>query len=376
MWQPTEPLAMSAEQQRTLDAWVQAKTTAQRIVLRSQICLRAARGQSNNSIARELRVTRPTVLLWRRRFTERGPLGLAEDAPHGPSSRRTKEAVVKAMVEATLHTTPPDATHWSTRTMAEKFGVSNATVSRIWDAHGLQPHRVETFKLSKDKRFVEKLTDVVGLYLNPPEKALILCVDEKSQVQALDRTQPGLPMKKGRCGTMTHDYKRNGTTCLFAALNVLEGTVIGSCYPRHRNVEFLKFLRQIDRETPTGLDLHLVLDNYGTHNHDHVHHWLSKHPRFHLHFTPTSSSWLNLVERWFGEITRKRIRRGVFKSVPDLIAAIQDFIRVNNQNPKPFVWTKKVDQILEKVGHCKAVTETLHYIPEIQSAKVFGEFSP
>ena len=327
---------MSVEQRKTLDAWVQAKTTPQRIALRSRICLLAAQGQSNNSIADELGVTRPTVLLWRQRFAEHGPVGLSEDAPHGRSSRRTKEEVVKAIVEATLHTTPPDATHWSTRTMAEKFEVSNATVSRIWDAHGLQPYRVKTFKLSKDKRFVEKLTDVVGLYLNPPEKALILCVDEKSQVQALDRTQPGLPMKKGRCGTMTHDYKRNGTTCLFAALNVLEGTIIGSCYPRHRNVEFLKFLRQIDRETPTELDLHLVLDNYGTHNHDNVHQWLKKHPRFHLHFTPTSSSWLNLVERWFGEITRKRIRRGVFKSVPQLIEAIQEFIRINKSESKTF----------------------------------------
>jgi transposase len=360
MWQPTKPLPMDAEQRKTLEAWVQATTTAQRIVLRSRICLLAADGKSNNSIAVQLGVTRPTILLWRNRFAEQGPTGLAEDAPHGPSSRRTKDKVIKTIVEATLHTTPPDATHWSTRTMASKFGVSNATVCRIWDAHGLQPHRVETFKLSKDKRFVEKLTDVVGLYLNPPSKALVLCVDEKSQVQALDRTQPGLPMKKGRCGTMTHDYKRNGTTCLFAALNVLEGTVIGSCYPRHRNTEFLKFLRQIDRETPAELDLHLVLDNYGTHNHENVHQWLEKHPRFRLHFTPTSSSWLNLVERWFGEITRKRIRRGVFKSVPELVETIQEFIRINNQNPKPFVWTKKVDQILEKVNHCKAVTETLH----------------
>lgn len=351
---------MSAEQQKTLKAWVQAPTTAQRIVLRSRICLLAAEGKSNNSIAVQLGVTRPTVLLWRNRFAQQGATGLAEDAPHGRSSRRTKDKLIKAIVEATLHTTPADATHWSTRTMASEFGVSNATICRIWDAHGLQPHRVETFKLSKDKRFVEKLTDVVGLYLNPPNKALVLCVDEKSQVQALDRTQPGLPMKKGRCGTMTHDYKRNGTTCLFAALNVLEGTVIGSCYPRHRNEEFLKFLRQIDRETPPERDLHLVLDNYGTHNHENVHHWLGKHPRFHLHFTPTSSSWLNLVERWFGEITRKRIRRGVFKSVPELIEAIREFIRINNQNPKPFVWTKKVDQILEKVNHCKAVTETLH----------------
>jgi transposase len=244
--------------------------------------------------------------------------------------------------------------------MAKAQGVSAASVARIWDAHGLKPHRIETFKLSKDKRFVEKLTDVVGLYLNPPDKALVLCVDEKSQVQALDRTQPGLPMKKGRCGTMTHDYKRHGTTSLFAALNVLDGTVIGTCYPRHRNVEFLKFLRQVDRETPQGLALHLVLDNYGTHNHPNVKEWLKKRPRFHLHFTPTSSSWLNLVERWFGEITRKRIRRGVFKSVPELVAAIEDFIQVNNKTPKPFAWTQKVDQILDKVSHCKAAIETLH----------------
>ena len=351
---------MTAEQQKTLAAWIQAKTTPQRIVLRSQICLLAAKGESNNGIARQLSVTRPTVLLWRNRFAEQGSVGLSKDAPPGPSVRRTKAKIIKAIVEATLHTTPPDATHWSTRTMARRFGLSNATVSRVWDAHGLQPHRIKTFKLSQDKRFVEKLTDVVGLYLNPPDKALVLCVDEKSQVQALDRTQPGLPMKKGRCGTMTHDYKRHGTTCLFAALNVLEGTVMGSCYPRQRHEEFLKFLRQIDRETAAGLDLHLVLDNYGTHNHEPVRQWLEKHPRFHLHFTPTSSSWLNLVERWFGEITRKRIRRGVFKSVPELIEAIQEFIHINNQNPKPFVWTKKVEQILEKVGRCKDVTETLH----------------
>jgi len=244
--------------------------------------------------------------------------------------------------------------------MAKAQGVSPATVARIWEGHGLQPHRVRTFKLSRDKRFVEKLTDVVGLYLNPPDKALVLCVDEKSQIQALDRTQPGLPMKKGRCGTMTHDYKRNGTTTLFAALNVLDGTVIGSCYPRHRHMEFLKFLRKIDRETPAKMDLHLIVDNYGTHNHPNVKAWLSKHTRFHLHFIPTSSSWLNLIERWFAEITRKRIRRGVFHSVPELIAATEEYVRVNNENPKPFVWTKKVDQILEKIRRCKATMETLH----------------
>jgi transposase len=360
MWKPTDALPMTMEQRKTLERWIRAGTTPQRMVLRSQICLLAADGRSNNGIAKELDTSRPTVLLWRERFHKQGLLGLSEDAPHGPSAQRLDPKKVKAIVETTLQTTPPDATQWSTRTMAGKLGVSHSSVARIWNAHGLQPHRTKTFKLSKDKRFVEKLTDVVGLYLNPPDKALVLCVDEKSQIQALDRTQPGLPMKKGRCGTMTHDYKRNGTTSLFAALNVLEGTVIGTCYPFHRNEEFLKFLRKLDRETPREPDLHLILDNYGTHNHPNVKEWLQHHPRFHLHFTPTSSSWLNLVERWFGEITRKRIRRGVFKSVSELVAAIKEFIRLNNQNPKPFVWTKKVAQILEKVNHCKAVIETPH----------------
>jgi transposase len=257
-------------------------------------------------------------------------------------------------------TRPRAATHWSTRTLAKAQGVSHATVQRIWEAHGLQPHRVETFKLSRDKRFVEKLTDVVGVYLNPPDKAVILCVDEKSQIQALDRTQPGLPIKKGRCGTMTHDYKRNGTTTLFAALNTLEGTVIGTCYPRHRNIEFRKFLRQIDASIPSDLGIHLILDNYGTHKHPKVQAWLAKHPRFHLHFTPTSSSWLNLVERWFRELTDKRIRRGSFPSVPDLIAAITEFIEANNDTPKPFVWTASVEKILKKIGRCKSILETVH----------------
>jgi transposase len=360
MWEKADVLTMTDEQRATLEAWVRAKTSPQRTVLRARICLLAADGLSNNAIASGLSTSRPTVIQWRKRFQERGPTGLSEDAPHGPNPRALPADRVKAMVEATLHTTPPDATHWSVRSMAKAQGLGKSTVQRIWDAHGLQPHRVETFKLSKDKRFVEKLTDVVGVYLNPPDKAVVLCVDEKSQVQALDRTQPGLPMKKGRCGTMTHDYKRNGTTCLFAALNVLEGKVIGSCYPRHRNIEFRKFLRQIDRSVPAGLDIHMILDNYGTHNHPKVKTWLDRHPRFHLHFTPTSSSWLNLVERWFGEITRKRIRRGVFRSVPELVAAIEDFIRLNNETPKPFVWTKKVDAILEKVAHCKAVIGTLH----------------
>jgi transposase len=360
MWNPAERLSMTEEQSTILKTWVAAKTSPQRTVLRARICLLAAEGLSNRTIARTLRTSRPTVVQWRKRFEEQGPQGLAEDAAHGLSPRALPANKVKAIVEATLHTTPADATHWSTRTMAKAMGVSNATVSRIWDAHGLQPHRVETFKLSNDKRFVEKLTDVVGVYLNPPDKAVVLCVDEKSQVQALDRTQPGLPMKKGRCRTMTHDYKRNGTTCLFAALNVLEGKVIGSCYPRHRNIEFRKFLRQIDRETPQELAIHMILDNYGTHNHPKVRAWLERHPRFHCHFTPTSSSWLNLVERWFGEITRKRIRRGVFKSVSDLVSGIEEYIQLNNRDPKPFLWTKNVATILKKVTRCKAVTVTLH----------------
>lgn len=360
MWEKAGILKMSDEQRITLETWVRAKTTPQRTVLRARICLLAAQGVSNNAIASQLSTSRPTVIQWRKRFEALGPPGIAEDAPHGLSPQVLPAEQVKAIVEATLHTTPPDATHWSTRTMAIAQGVGKSTIHRIWDAHGLQPHRVEGFKLSKDKRFVEKLTDVIGVYLDPPDKAVVLCVDEKSQIQALDRTQPGLPMKKGRCGTMTHDYKRNGTTCLFAALNVLEGKVIGSCYPRHRNIEFRKFLRQIDRGVPEGLDIHMVLDNYGTHNHPQVRAWLGKHPRFHLHFTPTSSSWLNLVERWFAEITRKRIRRGVFRSVPELVTAIEDFIRVNNENPKPFVWTKKVNDILEKITHCKSVIGTQH----------------
>jgi transposase len=243
--------------------------------------------------------------------------------------------------------------------MAEAQGVSHATVQRIWDAHGLQPHRTRTSKLSRDKQFVEKLTDVVGLYLNPPDKAIVLCVDEKSQIQALDRTQPGLPLKKGRCGTMTHDYKRHGTTTLFAALHVAEGRVIGQCLPHHTNQEFLKFLRRLDREFPR-LTLHLIVDNYGTHTHPNVTTWLAAHPRFVLHFTPTSASWLNLVERWFRELTTKRIRRGVFHSVDDLVAAIETYLRETNKNPTPLVWTASVKTILEKIARCKATFETLH----------------
>ena len=328
--------------------------------MRARVVLMAADGESNSAIARALGVSRPTVIMWRQRFAKGGPQALTEVKEGRGRKRTISAAKVKEIVTATTQTTPPGQTHWSCRSMAKAQGVSPATVQRIWDAHGLAPHRVRAFKLSGDPRFTEKLTDVVGLYLNPPEKALVLCVDEKSQIQALDRTQPSLPMKRGRAGTMTHDYKRNGTTALFAALNTLDGSVIGQCLPRHRHQEFLKFLRRLDREFPEELELHLILDNYRTHKHANVNAWLQKHPRFHLHFTPTSSSWLNLVERWFRELTDKAIRRGVFHSVPDLIASIEDYLEVHNDDPKPFVWTASIDSILEKVGRCKAVLETVH----------------
>jgi transposase len=286
--------------------------------------------------------------------------GLLKDRSRPGRKRRIAEAKVREVVERTLQEKPSHATHWSTRSLAAVVGLSPASVQRIWKAHGLKPHRVRTFKLSRDPHFVEKLQDVVGLYLNPPEHALVLSVDEKSQIQALDRTQPGLPMKRGRAGTMTHDYKRNGTTTLFAALNTLDGKVIGQCLPRHRHQEFLQFLRTINRQTRKGLDLHLIVDNYGTHTHPEVTDWLAKHPRFHMHFTPTSASWLNLVERWFREITEKRIRRGIFKSVHALVAAIMEYLEANNADPKPFVWTASVQTILSTVKRANEVLETLH----------------
>lgn len=360
MGKRVEPMTLTAEDRQKLEGWARRRTVPHRLRLRARILLAAAAGKGSSQIARECRATRPTVLLWRTRYAAGGVAALEHEAPGRGRPRTIPQVRVDAIVHATTQTKPKAATHWSTRTMATAFGVSNATVARIWQAHGLQPHRVKTFKLSRDPRFAEKLRDVVGLYLNPPDKALVLSVDEKSQIQALDRTQPGLPIKKGRCGTMTHDYKRNGTTTLFAALNVLEGQVLGACYPRHRNGEFRKFLAVIDRHTPPDLDLHLIVDNYGTHKHPNVQRWLKRHPRFHLHFTPTSGSWLNQVERWFRELTTKRIRRGVFKSVPELIAAVEEYLQVHNENPKPFVWTATAGQILAKVGRCKAILETLH----------------
>jgi transposase len=360
MWQPAETLVLNPTQRQTLETWSRARTTSQRLSLRARIVLGAAAGQANAEIARALQTSRPTVLLWRDRFVAGGITALQHDAPGRGRRPTIAPKTVQAILRATTQTTPKGATQWSTRTMAQAHGVSNATVARIWRAHGLQPHRVRRFKVSRDPRFAEKLRDVVGLYLHPPDKALVLCVDEKSQIQALDRTQPGLPLKRGRCGTMTHDYKRHGTTTLFAALNVLEGKVVGTCYPRHRNGEFRKFLQVLDRETPAALNLHLIVDNYGTHTHPNVRRWLARHRRFHLHFTPTSSSWLNLVERWFRELTTRRLRRGVFQSVPDLIAAIEQYICLHNADPKPFIWTASAEKILAKVSKCKAILETLH----------------
>lgn len=327
---------------------------------RAQIVLMAADGVLNKDIAQQLETTRPTVHLWRQRFLALRLPGLQKDAPRPGRIPSIPPEKITQVVEATLHSTPANATHWSTRTMANAQGISEATVRRIWRQHNLKPHLVKTFKLSRDKQFVQKLHDVVGLYLNPPDKALVLCVDEKSQIQALDCTQPGLPLKPGRCGTRTHDYTRHGTTTLFAALSILDGTVIGDCMPRHRHQEFIRFLKKIDGETPAGLDLHLIVDNYSTHKHPRVLSWLKRHPRFHLHFTPTSSSWLNLVERWFRELTDKRIRRGAFQSVPALIDAIKEYLANHNQSPRVFVWTAPVEQILLKIAKCKEALDALH----------------
>jgi transposase len=320
----------------------------------------AANGILNQNIAKELRISRPTVQLWRQRFLSLRLPGLEKDAPRPGRKPRIQQRKINAVIEATLHTTPPNATHWSTRTMAHAQGVSEATVRRIWHSHNIKPHLVETFKLSRDKQFVEKLHDIVGLYLNPPDKALVLCVDEKSQIQALDRIQPMFPMRPGIPARQTYDYIRHGTTTLFAALNMLDGKVIGDCMPRHRHQEFIRFLQLINVKTPTDLDLHLIVDNYGTHKHPRVLRWLKRHPRFHLHFTSTSSSWLNMVERWFREITDKRIRRGSFKSVPDLIKAIMQYLENHNQNPRVFIWSASVEQIMTKITKRKEALDALH----------------
>jgi len=350
---------LSALEREQIQQWASAHGTPQQVALRCRIVLATADGQSDVAIARQLSVNRKTVILWRQRFSEQRLDGLWEIASGRGRKPNYDTDRIAAIVDATLQTKPEGMTHWSCCTMAKSQGVSKSTINNIWQAHQLKPHRVKTFKLSRDPKFLEKMTDVIGLYLNPPQQATVLCVDEKSQIQALDRTQPGLPIKKGRCGTMTHDYKRNGTTTLFAALEVLPGRVIGQCHQRHRHQEFLKFLRALDQEFPGEARLHLVMDNYGTHKHEKVRNWLKRHPRFELHFVPTSSSWLNLVERWFGHLDQKAIRRGVFRSVEDLQAAIDAFLNAWNKDPKPFVWTATVESITEKLSRCRRTLEKI-----------------
>ena len=343
------PLVMSQGQRETLVKVAGSQTAPHREVVRAKALLAAAEGVANARIAADLGVTVVSVRAWRQRFEAEGLATWGKVRAGRGRKPSISDEQIAHIVDLTLHSRPAGHTHWSCRTMAAQVGVSPATVQRIWDARGLKPHRVEAFKLSNDPAFEDKLVDVVGLYLNPPDKAVVLCMDEKSQIQALDRTQPSLPMVRGRAGTMTHDYKRNGTTTLFAALDVATGKVFGQCLPKHRHEEFLVFLRTIDRNVPNGLQVHLILDNYATHKHPDVTAWLAKHQRFHLHFTPTSSSWLNLVERWFRELTDKNIRRGSFPSVPDLIASIEDYLRVNNDHPKPLIWTATAESILDKV---------------------------
>jgi transposase len=343
-----------------LEALIANGNTPQKHVRRAWIVLLAGDGVGTDEIQRRLGVSKPTIRRWRSRYVEAGVEGLCRDKTRPPGKPPLAMEVVNRVLEKTMTQTPPDATHWSLRTMATAVGIAPSSVQAIWKAHGLKPHLVDTFKLSNDPRFAEKVEDVVGLYLNPPERAIVLSVDEKSQIQALDRTQPGLPMKKGRAGTMTHDYKRHGTTTLFAALDVLDGRVIGQCMDKHRHQEFIRFLNKINRQVLPNLDVHLIADNYATHKHPKVKAWLARHPRFHMHFTPTSASWLNLVERFFGEITRKRIRRGVFHSVVDLQRAINDYLEIHNADPKPFVWTASASAILEKVNRGKQALESQH----------------
>lgn len=354
-----EPICLEVADRFELQQWVAAHTTPQQVTQRCRIVLAAAKGQTDKEIAEDLEINFKTVALWRARFRTEGVDCLWEVASGRGRKPTYDSAKVSAIIESTLRSRPAGATHWSCRSMAKKHGISKATVNRIWQSHQIKPHRTKSFKLSRDPKFLEKLTDVVGLYLNPPDKALVLCVDEKSQIQALDRTQPGLPLKKGRCGTMTHDYKRNGTTTLFAALEVAQGKVIGQCYARHRHQEFLKFLKRIDQEFPGEVKLHVIMDNYGTHKHPRIQRWLKRHPRFIPHFVPTSSSWLNLVERWFGELTGKRLRRGVFLSVEDLQLAIEEFLTAWNDDPRPFVWTATVESIVTKLSRCKQTLERI-----------------
>jgi transposase len=360
MWAAAASLPISTEQRRTLEAWCRAPSTPQAVSTRARIVLSAGEGHSNNAIAHELGITRVSVIEWRKRFAAEGVDCLGKVRAGRGRPRTVGDDKVAEIIHLTLNTVPEGATHWSCRTMAAKVGVSSASVQRVWREHRIYPHRVSTFKVSKDPRFVEKLTDVVGLYMNPPDNAAVLCVDEKTMIQALDRTQPGLPIKPGKAGTMTHDYKRNGTVDLYAALDILSGEVVGQCTARHRHQEFLSFLRKLDREFPKPLDLHVVLDNSSTHSHPNVRAWLDAHPRFHLHFVPTSSSWLNMVEGVFADLTKRRLRRGAFASVDDLVEAIIRYLEHRNQDPRPFVWTASVAAILAKLRDCTATAETIH----------------
>ena len=350
---------LDVEERAELARWASSPGTPQQVALRSRLVLAAGAGQEDQEIALNEEVNRHTVRLWRQRVRLQG-IGAVWEIGEGRGRKPVHDLAMRdAIVAATLQSRPRGQTHWSCRSMAAAQGVSKNTVNRLWQLHNLKPHLHRTFKLSRDPQFLEKLTDVVGLYLNPPQKAVVICLDEKSQIQALDRTQPGLPLKKGRCGTYTHDYKRNGTTTLFAALDMLEGKVIGQCQARHRHQEWLKFLRRLDREYPEKLKLHLIMDNYGTHKTPEVQTWLQKHPRFVCHFVPTSSSWLNMVERWFRELTNKAIRRGVFRSVPDLEKAITEYTGAWNEKPRPFIWTATVREIVEKLDRARTKLEAI-----------------
>ena len=346
------------EQREILTRWSRGRSTPHRLMQRARIVLLAAEGRQNKEIAETLGVMERTVGRWRTRFVKHGLAGIDKDLPRGGRKPTTRLEREQEIVHKTTQERPENATHWSSRTLAAELGVSPSMVLRVWRANGLKPHRVKTFKVSNDPHFEEKLLDVVGLYLNPPEHALVLSADEKSQIQALDRTQPGLPIKKGRCDTMTHDYKRNGTTTLFAAIDMAEGHVISTCMQRHRHQEWIRFLNRIDQETPSHLDVHLIVDNYCTHKHPKVKSWLKRRRRFHVHFTPTSSSWLNVVEGFFKKLSQKRLVRGVFRSVAELEQAIADFINAHNRDPKPFVWAATAEQIIDKVGRARLALST------------------
>ena len=357
---PMPPLTLTPEEREVLERWGRRPKTAQALAHRARLVLTCAAGRPNTAVAAALRVSQPTVGKWRRRFLAKRLDGLL-DEPRPGAPRRISDVAVERVLTRTLESTPREATHWSTRSLARACGLSQSAVSRIWRAFALQPHRTEPFKLSRDPLFIEKVRDIVGLYLHPPDRALVLCVDEKAQIQALDRTQPLLPMRPGQVERRTHDYVRHGTTSLFAALDVATGRVIGECHRRHRTIEFRKFLDTIDAAVPAALDVHLILDNYGTHKTPEIHRWLAKRPRYHLHFTPTGASWLNLVERWFATLTTKQLRRGVHRSTRELEAAIRHYLRFHNEAPKPFVWTKTADDILASVAQlCKRISDSGH----------------